>query len=393
MKSVGATPPAAEGGASQTLLDLPRGGQEAEDALDWDAKAYPQAQPTFASQLDVPVERKPSLHGIGEGAMASLAVASPLRVPTAADGAREARDLSLSPTGVRRGFGKAPTGESKRPATSAPLSMPQLAAMSDSKTSTAGAAVALPLGSRSFGANEGSHSAQGKPIVENVVIRPRRGSLVAIMVAVLVVAIGVLLFVVMGADQAASVATTPAVPAVGPHDVTGVAHTEGTPAPTNADDPAVGRVVDRGADPLPPTPPTPNTPTDPAETTGVVEPEAPPPIEPAPPLRTVEATMHLQVTSDPKGAEVYLGGKRLGETPLSVFLPKKSGTATLMVRRQRFVEASARIDLSAAEVTKSFSLRRVNAAHAGNDAASKATTPCQRPENANPFDDTPICAQ
>jgi hypothetical protein len=43
---------AAKANAPQTLLDMPRSGAESEDAVDWDAKEYPQAQPTFASQLE-----------------------------------------------------------------------------------------------------------------------------------------------------------------------------------------------------------------------------------------------------------------------------------------------------------------------------------------------------
>ena len=78
-------------------------------------------------------------------------------------------------------------------------------------------------------------------------------------------------------------------------------------------------------------------------------------------------------------------------TPLSVFLPKRAGSATLMVRRQRFIEASAKIDLSSPEVTKSFSLRRAPERRERGETEGAKDPACQRPESANPFDDTPIC--
>jgi PEGA domain len=129
---------------------------------------------------------------------------------------------------------------------------------------------------------------------------------------------------------------------------------------------------------------------------GALAPPIEPPVENSKGEQTVSTTMHLQVTSDPKGADVYLGGKRLGVTPLSVYLPKRNGSASLTVRRQRFVEGNAKIDLSAGEVTKAFSLRRTAPERVrdhGDDEPGDAKPACQRPESANPFDETPICAR
>lgn len=379
MKSVAAAP--------QTLLDLPRGGQEAEDAVDWDAKAYPQAQPTFASQLDVPVERKPP-----EGGMAplSLSVVAPLRVPT--DSLRDARDPSLSPTGVRRGFGKAPTGESNRPAAMSQGMVPQLAAMPDNKTSTAAAAAALPLSSRAFASGEGSQSAQSRPIADPISdpgleSRGRHRLLVPLLIAALLIGGAALLLVMRGGSGAK--AESPRATESSTESPTESSTESGpaspvTPAPQPTAQPAAQ-------------PPTEDGPSAAATATIPSEAEPAPGAEPAAaegPLRTVEATLHLQVSSDPKGAEVYLDGKRLGVTPLSVFLPKERGSATLMVRRSRYVDASAKIDLSSAEVNKSFSLRKVpGRAPSGDDGDAAKAQRCQRPENANPFDDAPICPQ
>lgn len=363
----GASSPALADSPATTLLDLPRGGQEVEDALDWDAKAYPQAQPTFASQLDVPVERKPSLHGEGLSPL-SLSVPSPLRPSSEAP-----KDVSLSPTGVRRGFGKVPTAESKRPAISAPLSLPhlQLPPTNDGKTSTAAAAAALPVASRAF-QSEGSQSAQSKPVSDYVFaadMKPRRRWWIAGVVVVVIAAAALVLWATRGT------------PAAAPGDAPS---TEPAPAPA----PAEAATPAASATPAPPVaaPDAPETATTPPAHVDHV-----PPIPPAPPPvteRTVESTLHLVVTSDPKGADVFLAGQRLGVTPLSVFLPKAKGTATLAVRRARYAEASAKIDLSADQIDKSFSLRRPKA-----EEAERPAKRCQDPDSANPFDNTPICPQ
>ncbi len=348
-----------------TLLDLPRGGQEVEDALDWDAKAYPQAQPTFASQLDVPVERKPAPAGEGLSPL-SLSVPSPLRPPSEVP-----KDVSLSPTGVRRGFGKAATGESKRPATSAPLSLPHLPVPSENKTSTAAAAAALPVASRAF-QSESSQSSQSSPVSDYVVagnVKPRRRWWIAVVVVALAAA-ATLVWALRGSSMPSEASTTQG-EVEAPRDV---------PAPQPATPSARASSVTPAAEPT--------IASEPATAAAI---ESVPPIPPAPPPvvdRTVEPTLHLVVTSEPKGAEVFLAGRRLGVTPLSVFLPKAEGTATLAVRRARYAESSAKIDLSADQVDKSFSLRRPKA-----EEGDRPAKRCQDPESANPFDNTPICPQ
>lgn len=370
-------PAALANSPATTLLDLPRGGQEVEDALDWDAKAYPQAQPTFASQLDVPVERKPSLHGEALSPL-SLSVPSPLRPPSEVP-----KDVSLSPTGVRRGFAKSSTAaESNRPATSAPLSLPHLpSGEGKTSTSTAAAAAALPVGSRAF-QSEGSQSVQSKPVSDYVFaadVKPRRRWWIVAAVAALVVAATALgLWATRSARATAQGDTPPSDPASSSTtpEATAGAKSDAPGGAPSSDAPSVAEVHVAAAD-------------SPAPADNV------PPMPPAPPPvteRTVEPTLHLVVNSEPKGAEVFLSGRRLGVTPLSVFLPKAEGSATLAVRRARYVEASAKIDLSADQVDKSFSLRRPRAEHEERPTERPAKR-CQDPESANPFDDTPICPQ
>lgn len=471
--------------AASTLLDMPRGGAEAEDAVDWDAKEYPQAQPTFASQLEVSVERKPSLHGHADhaaimttlpgpgsagsasatgtgpsplaqgnhamlsgpvsgqsgqaGSSGNTGMSAPFGSPasaggmtplsttlsgTGSSGSRASGSSTLRTTGPRRAFGTtqsqpvqqhAPSGAA-RSATSQPLSMPSMTPLSsDGKTSTASALAALPLGTSAFSSMEVSAEKQRADSLA-ADLRPKRRVLVIVMVVVLVAAFAALLVIALGGGEVDNI--TPQVPQTNATGVTesGADSTATGTATGAVDTGSAGATVNGGSDssdasnagsgavngvsavsgdgsagsgsdagsgsagatvPVVPT----------TGGSGDIK-----PAEGEGSDRTVPSpvTMHLQVTSDPKGAEVFLGGKRLGLTPLSVFLPKRPGSATLTVRRQRFVEASAKIDLSSPEVTKSFSLRRAPERREREDGGSK-DAPCQRPESANPFDDTPIC--
>jgi eukaryotic-like serine/threonine-protein kinase len=417
----------APSGAAQTLLDLPRGGQESEDAVDWDAKAYPQAQPTFASQLEVPVERKPSLHGIVES---SLSQSPTGRTPSSAN--------ALRTTGPRRAHGTQGVSAAHsqpsmavRSATSMPMSTPQMTPLSD-KTSPATPATALPITVTSFTSMEASsEKLRAESVLVNV--RPQRRLVIGVMIAVLIVAFAALIIIAWGGDDvdtASTEATTEATTEAHGEpngDPGSAAAPAATPPPSEpsapsgsaAQDPgaaANGAVPTTDAAPSPPVAPTapnggavaesPSTPASTPPSNPPSNPIATAPSTPSTELRTVESTLHLQVTSDPKGADVYLAGKRLGVTPLSVFLPKRSGSAVLAVRRQRFVEATAKIDLSSAEVTKAFSLRHTAAERSKDRGGSEAPVeepagkpeparerPCQRPESANPFDETPICTR
>lgn len=436
------------GQAASTLLDMPRSGAEAEDAVDWDAKEYPQAQPTFASQLEVSVERKPSLHSHehaaimttlpGPGAAGSASATgtgpsplaqglsgplsgqsppsgntgmsapfsgtggmTPLSNTLPGTGSRASGSNTLRTTGPRRAFGTTQSQPvqgalppSGRSATSQPLSMPALAPLSsDGKTSTASALAALPLGT-AFSAHETSaERKRAESLAAD--LRPKRRVLVTVMVVVLVAAFAALLIIALGGDEVDSIAPQapqPEVPATPEPNGAAAGSTEtgqragatgsGEAGGSAASVPSAGAAADAGIAtdsgqgvPVVPT------------TGGSGDSSLDAPSND----RTIPSpvTMHLQVTSDPKGAEVFLGGKRLGVTPLSVFLPKRTGSATLTVRRARFVEGSAKIDLSSPEVTKSFSLRRAPERREREDGGKASD--CQRPESANPFDDTPIC--
>ncbi len=400
-------------GIGQALLDMPRSGQEAEDAVDWDAKEYPQAQPTFASQLEVPAERKPSIHGhesTSSGTSSSRASGSntlrstgPRRAfaQTQSQPAPQSLPQSLQqslqqssmPQPLSAGVG------GPRSATSHPLSIPQMAPLSGGgeKTSTTSTMAALPLGTSSFSTMEADKKRAESMMGER---RPRR-LLIIVMVVILVVAFAALLVIALGGEDVDTIGPRPDPGQKLPvEDPAGSGGTAGSTGSTGSGGAAADGATGEGAaasgaeggqaggdagsggevPPIPATPPTPANGTPAGETNGATTSED----------RTVapSVTMHLQVTSDPKGADVYLAGKRLGLTPLSVFLPKRTGSATLMVRRQRFVDASAKIDLSSGEVSKSFSLRKVADRRERDGEPARA---CQPPESANPFDNTPIC--
>jgi serine/threonine protein kinase len=428
----------AKAGAGQTLLDLPRGGQEAEDALDWDAKAYPQAQPTFASQLEVPSERKASTHGhepstvapaprsaSGSGALRSTGPRRAFPAPSPqpqplSNSIPQPLSTSQSMSSLASAASAAPGARS---ATSQPLSMPQLAPLSsDGKTSTASALAALPLGTASFSTLEGS--AEKKLRAESLSeLRPQRRLLVGVMVMILVVAFAALLVIALGGDGVDTIAPRPEPTQSAPPNASGSGSAagsatgveagsasgsgSGSAVAPEAGNGSAGGTSGSASEPAGGA----AAPTSGAGTAGTSAGGASSAGSPDRKLpdgqggaatpatdandRTVppSVTMHLQVTSDPKGADVYLNNKRLGVTPLSVFLPKRTGSATLSVRRQRFVEASAKIDLSSGEVSKSFSLRRApdRPRERTGDDEGKPAKECQRPESANPFDDTPIC--
>jgi serine/threonine protein kinase len=92
----------------------------------------------------------------------------------------------------------------------------------------------------------------------------------------------------------------------------------------------------------PPTP-TPAAPTAPAPTLTAPplapppQPQAPPEPPPeAPPTPTPAAVQNLHITSDPDGAEVYLGELLIGQTPLQLALEERPADMTLTLKKRGF---------------------------------------------------------
>jgi serine/threonine protein kinase len=131
----------------------------------------------------------------------------------------------------------------------------------------------------------------------------------------------------------------------------------------------------------------------------------------APASPTVDV-ISVHVLSTPQGAEVVLAGKSLGQTPLTVQIPRATGIVPLTVRHARFGDSTTKVDLSgdiSIEVTLAAvpdhgdrAPRPTNrgerpAAHDAKGHASPSSPQCQRPDRFNPFDDScggkpcPVC--
>lgn len=84
----------------------------------------------------------------------------------------------------------------------------------------------------------------------------------------------------------------------------------------------------------------------------------------------------LLLSSEPAGADVVLGGRVLGSTPLAHRLAVSPGprTRTFVVRRKGYVEESVEIDLSGEQATADVRLQRVGGGHASKAAAAGAAT-------------------
>ncbi|MBC7549729.1 MAG: PEGA domain-containing protein [Cellulomonas sp.] len=140
------------------------------------------------------------------------------------------------------------------------------------------------------------------------------------------------------------------------------------------------------------------------------------------PVLPVAASVELDVTSEPSGANVLLAGAVVGTTPLHLVMPRPAESQdrmTLTVHLARYTDAKATIDLSA-NVKKTFKLAKVAAPPpvvkdpatkpAKDLTANKLPRPpkqppdptkpvepkqksCQRPGQVNPFDPRPVCKQ
>ena len=93
----------------------------------------------------------------------------------------------------------------------------------------------------------------------------------------------------------------------------------------------------------------------------------------------------VKVTSTPAGAEVMLGGKTLGTTPLDVKV-KRGGSSTIVVRHPKYQDATTKVDLGT-DVKRDLTLKKVP-----ERAVETPKRPsCQPPGQVDPFDPRPPC--
>ncbi|HET7505265.1 MAG TPA: PEGA domain-containing protein, partial [Kofleriaceae bacterium] len=108
----------------------------------------------------------------------------------------------------------------------------------------------------------------------------------------------------------------------------------------------------------------------------------------APPV--ADDSIGLHVTSVPSGADVLLGDKAIGVTPLDVRVKRSPGFATLVIRRARFEDATATVDLSS-DYTRELKLVPITETARGRPpAAGPARPPTPpRPGPGRPPDHPP----
>jgi hypothetical protein len=89
--------------------------------------------------------------------------------------------------------------------------------------------------------------------------------------------------------------------------------------------------------------------------------------------------IHLYVVSTPPGADVSLGGKLLGATPLDTAIERRTGTDTLTIHRPRYKDVTATVDLSA-DFTRTVALIPIpEAAPKPSDRGDRPERPTARP--------------
>ena len=108
-------------------------------------------------------------------------------------------------------------------------------------------------------------------------------------------------------------------------------------------------------------------------------------IEETPPPTPRPEMINVKVTSTPAGAEVMLGGKTLGTTPLDVKV-KRGGSSTIVVRHPKYQDATTKVDLGT-DVKRDLTLKKVP-----ERAVETPKRPsCQPPGQVDPFDPRPPC--
>ena len=95
-------------------------------------------------------------------------------------------------------------------------------------------------------------------------------------------------------------------------------------------------------------PPAPVKPPDPTASTATTAPAGGSAAETqSPPAPAVaDTSIQVKITSDPEGAEVLLGEKLIGTTPLTTKLTRASETKTLTIRKAKFTAVTKDLDLS-----------------------------------------------
>src|SRR6185295_3662277 len=84
-----------------------------------------------------------------------------------------------------------------------------------------------------------------------------------------------------------------------------------------------------------------------AATMAAASPDAAPMAAASPDAAPPPAMIRVQLATTPPGATVELDGKRYGETPIDIELPRQDGDAQLVISRDGFADLKQRLDLRA----------------------------------------------
>ncbi|MBS1118868.1 MAG: uncharacterized protein H6Q90_1096 [Deltaproteobacteria bacterium] len=124
-----------------------------------------------------------------------------------------------------------------------------------------------------------------------------------------------------------------------------------------------------------------------------------------------EQSITIHVISEPPGADVLLGGKPIGTTPLDTKIHRGTGSANLVVHRTGYEDIPTTVDLSG-DVSKEVRLVKLPAVDkkpavdsrpppGGNSdkkpaaekrsPAAEKKPACQPPNQVDPFDSRPVC--
>ncbi|MEO8706825.1 MAG: protein kinase [Kofleriaceae bacterium] len=363
--------------AAHTLLDLPRGHEHHDDdhrhdepnAAEWNAKSYPQMQPSYASAQTLP----PPDSVVKPGRTSSPGMVA-LPAP---------RPSGTIPPPISSPMG------------SQPLVLPASTQFPAQPGSESGPSHKIPSTRTGFANGPGmsqaiSQSAVAYPRYEpdsadaDLRLRPNRRPLY-IGIAIVLAGIAVVIIVGLGGS---SIETAP--PAKPVETVPAVKDPEPAPVKEPIQEPT----------PVP------------------VKEVAPPIITIDAAVEIIEESIRINVRSTPPGANVLLAGKPIGTTPFETNLPRGTGAAQLTVQRAGYEEITTKIDLSAAEFSKDVTLTKLpekkpaevkkpverkqpevkKPVERKQDKPEKKTTPppekkpaCQPPSAIDPFDPRPVC--
>jgi serine/threonine-protein kinase len=111
-------------------------------------------------------------------------------------------------------------------------------------------------------------------------------------------------------------------------------------------------------------------------------------------VEPVEDLISINVDSDPQGADVILGGKKIGVTPLNKKIPRAAGTSSLIIHHAGYADVTTRVDLAADFSKSKLELKKlVPPKGHPTDKGDKTDRPppppkpkCQPAAAYNPFD-------